>query len=286
MLLFCYIAIFFSDDLEEEEFEIIGFLHAPEDGVVSALLSHFNLPQLDAGVLGGAVEHLDEKLLRGEVRTGAGGKISAARQQLHGAIVDLLIAGHGFGNGLAALGKGRRIENDEVIAAGLLFQLRQQLEHVGAYAFHYIIQAVAAGVFAGAFHGEIADVHRCHMLGTALGGIEGEGTGVSKAIQHCFALRQLADGKTVIFLVEEKASLLSVNEIYRIDDAVFGDIHSGDIGGGFAVGDIPALALGYALLFPDGHIVTLEDTHNILPILTQDAEKLIENHILALLDTK
>lgn len=51
---------FFSDDLEEEELKVIGFLYAPQNGVISALLTHFNLSQLDTCVLGGAIEHLDK----------------------------------------------------------------------------------------------------------------------------------------------------------------------------------------------------------------------------------
>ena len=95
--------------------------------MVGALLAHLDLPELYAGVSGGAAEHGDKQLLRGEVTARAGGQIAAAGQQLHGAVVDLLIAGHGLGNSSAAFGKGRRIENNKIIAALLLFQLPLQV---------------------------------------------------------------------------------------------------------------------------------------------------------------
>mgnify|MGYP007025138108 CR=1 FL=1 len=109
--------------LEEIEFEVTGLLHAPEDGVVAALLPGLDLPELDAGVFCRVVEHGDEFFLRGEVGAGAGGQQAAARQQPHGPVVDLLVAGQGVGDGFAGLGEGRGIQDDEVILGGLLGKL-------------------------------------------------------------------------------------------------------------------------------------------------------------------
>ena len=99
--------------------------------MVGALLAGLDLPELHPGVTGGAVEHFDEQLLGGEVAARAGGQISAPGQQLHGPVVDLLIAAHGVVYRLAALGEGRGIEDDEIVLPGLLLQLRKQVEHVG-----------------------------------------------------------------------------------------------------------------------------------------------------------
>lgn len=46
-------------------------------------------------------------------------RIAAAGQQLHGAVVDLLIAAHGVLNGAAGLGEGWRVEDDKVVGVAL-----------------------------------------------------------------------------------------------------------------------------------------------------------------------
>ena len=43
-----------SHHLEQEEFQVIGLLHAPQNGVVGALLPRLDLPQRHPGVPGGA----------------------------------------------------------------------------------------------------------------------------------------------------------------------------------------------------------------------------------------
>ena len=39
-----YVISLWSDDLEQEEFQVIGFRHRHEDGMVRCLLAEFNLP--------------------------------------------------------------------------------------------------------------------------------------------------------------------------------------------------------------------------------------------------
>ena len=53
--------------LEEIELEIVRLLHAPEDGMVTALLPCLDLPQLHTGVPGGGAEHFQKFFLCGEV---------------------------------------------------------------------------------------------------------------------------------------------------------------------------------------------------------------------------
>ena len=62
-----------SYHLEQEKFQIVRFLHAPEDGVVAALLALLDLPQLHAGVPSGGAEHGHEPLRGGEMAARAGG---------------------------------------------------------------------------------------------------------------------------------------------------------------------------------------------------------------------
>ena len=69
-----------------------------------------------------------------------------------------------------------------------------------------------------------------HLLGTAAGGVEGEGTGVGKAVQHSLTLCQPCDGKAVILLVQEEPGFLAVYEVHRILYTVFDKsaVESGD----------------------------------------------------------
>ena len=120
-----------SNHLKQIEFQVIGLLHAPQNGVVAALLPGLDLPQLYPGILGRRAQHLQKQLLRGEVAAGAGGQIAAPWQEPHGPVVDLLIAGHGPLGGLAALGEGRGIQND---AIGQQAEKERFLENI--FTFH------------------------------------------------------------------------------------------------------------------------------------------------------
>ena len=70
------------DHLEQEELQVIGLGHAPQDGVIRGLLLHLDLPQLPVGILCGGVQHLDEQLLRGKVRAAGRGQKMWIRDRL------------------------------------------------------------------------------------------------------------------------------------------------------------------------------------------------------------
>ncbi len=99
--------------------------------MVRGLAALLDLPEGHAGVPGGVREHLPEEGGRHEVGAGAGGQIPSLRQKLHGPAVDLPIAPAGALHGGAALGEGRRIQDD--IVKGLLpggGKLGQILEYI------------------------------------------------------------------------------------------------------------------------------------------------------------
>ena len=104
-------------------------------------------------------------------------------QQLHGAVVDLLIAAHGVFHRAAGLGKGRRIKDDKVVGMALFFQPGQQLKGVLAEKIH-VGQIVALGVPLGHGNGLGADVSGSDPGSPALGGVQRKAAGVGKAVQH------------------------------------------------------------------------------------------------------
>ena len=103
---------------------------------------------MDAGVFGSIVEHLTEEVVAHEVGARAGGQIAAAGQELHGFQVDFLIASDGVVDGMTGLGKGRRVEDDEIIVMALVVgQVGQEVEDVGLLGRDDVFQAVAADIF-------------------------------------------------------------------------------------------------------------------------------------------
>ena len=53
----------FLYDLEEEEFQIIGFRHCHKDRMIGSLLAELDLPERDAGIARCFLHHLHEELL-------------------------------------------------------------------------------------------------------------------------------------------------------------------------------------------------------------------------------
>ena len=152
---------------------------------------------------------------------------------------------------------------------GLLFQLRQQVEHVGGSALHHIVKAVDAGVLGGAFHGKLRHVHRRHMLCAAFGRVEGKGAGVGEAVQHRPPLGQPRHRLPVVFLIQKEACFLAVDEVHPIADAVFHDVRPRESRLRLVRQGKPALALRQTLFFPQGGVIAQVDTGNVLPVRPQ-----------------
>ena len=228
--------------------------------------------------MGRVAEHFPEQLLGGEVTARAGGQVSAPGQQPHGPVVDLLISGHGPPGGLAAFGEGGRVQDDEIVLP--LLQPGQQVEHVGGHAVHHLGQAVARRIFPGTFHGELRHVHGGDVLCPAPGGVQGEGAGMGEAIQHGFAPGQPGHRLTVVLLVQEEAGFLAVFKVHGIADAVFHDVRAGEVRQRLPGQGIPALALGHALLLPQGGVVALVYPGDVLSVGPQDPHQLGEDRIL------
>ena len=248
--------------------------------MVGALLARFDLAQLDARVVRGAVEHFDEQLLRRKMAARAGREVAAARQELHRAVVDLLIARHRPLRRPSALGEGGRVEDDEVVLHRLLCERREEVKHVRRHALHHIAEPVALGVAACALHGELRYVHRRHMLCPTARGVERERTRVREAVEHRPPARELRHGEPVILLVEEKARFLPVFKVHGIADAAFRDIRLMEVGDGLTRQGIPSLPLLHALLFAQGDVVALIDARDLLPVGAQCLDEQPENHRL------
>ena len=109
-----------SHYLEDVELEIRGFRHVPEDGMIRSLLADFHFAEADVCIFSRIFQHIFKIFALHEVRAGAGGEVAAAGQQSHGAVVYLAVAALGGVDSPAALGEGRRVEDDEVVLSPLV----------------------------------------------------------------------------------------------------------------------------------------------------------------------
>ena len=71
------------------------------------------------------------------------------------------------------------------------------------------------------------DIKSGHITGTCNTCIQRKGSHMGKTVQHFFAFADALHGKAVIFLVQEKSSLLAVCHIYQIVYTVFNDFYGG-----------------------------------------------------------
>ena len=111
-------------------------------------------------------------------------------------------------------------------------------------------------------------------------GIQGEGAGVGEAVQHGFSRRQTAHRPPVIFLIQEEAGFLAVFYVHQIFDPIFHNFHHRTVRGCFAGEGIPALALGQALLVPEGHVVPQEHAPDGLAVLPENVHQSGEQKVL------
>ena len=211
---------------------------------------------------------------------GAGGQVPAPGQQLHGPVVDLLVAGDGIGHGFPAFREGWGVQNDEVILYRFLFQLGQQVKDIGRHAVHNVGYAVALCIGPGHLHGGFRHIHCRHMGRAAQRGIQGEGAGVGEAVQNGFSRRQTAHRPPVVLLIQEKAGFLTVFHVHQILDPVFHDLHHRAVRGCFAGEGIPALALRKTFLCPESHVVPQEYAPDGLAVPPENIHQSREQEVL------
>ena len=237
--------------------------------MIRSLLLHFDLPQLAVRILCRCTQHLDEQLLGGKVGAAGSCQIAAAGQQLHGTVVDLLVAAHGVFYGAARLGKGRRVQNDKIVGVPLFFQPRQQLKGVLAQKVH-IGQTVALGIALRHGNGLGADVGGGHTGSAARSGVQCKAAGVGKTVQYGVACGKACHSPAVVLLVKEEAGLLPILEVHMVVNAVLADLGLGACRMSLTGQLKPAFVLLKTFLGSQSLIVALVDAIDGLAVGTQD----------------
>ena len=121
--------------LEDVEFQIIGFLRGPQDGVVRRLGAEIDLAEALVGVPGCPGNGVPEEFRIHKMRAGAGREETSILHQPETTLVDLPVSPDGGFDGITRFRESRRIEDDDVKLLFLPVELREQFEYIGAEVF-------------------------------------------------------------------------------------------------------------------------------------------------------
>ena len=251
--------------------------------MVRRLLPRFNLAQLHMGFRRRVMQHFHKQFFFHKMRAAAGGQISAPGQQLHGFHVDVFVTCSGVSHRLAALGKGRRIQNDKIVVPTVFrLQFVQQCKHIGLHYLHPVRHAVLFRVQRCHPAGLAAHIHCCHMSRSAFGRIQGKTSGMSETVQHVFAFRNTSHTLPVIFLIQKEPRLLPVLHIYLVHNTVFTNRSHRRCGWNFAFQRKPAFSLFQSFQQADFYIVPLIHAGNGFTIFSQQLNQQRDQHMFAL----
>ena len=123
--------------------------------MIRRLCPELHLPQPLMHILRSLPDGLGEKLLIHEMRAGAGRQITAILYQLHATQIDLPVSFHRFFNRASGLGKRGRVQDHHIELLPLLFQSREQVEHILADKFHPVGKAVQRRILPRLGHAQL-----------------------------------------------------------------------------------------------------------------------------------
>ena len=188
------------------------------------------------------------------MRARAGYQKSAAFDNFHRRRIDIAVTAVGVLYLIRAFTEGGRVENYHVELFFLLSEVAQHLEYIAAQRCN-IFKPVESCVILDIFKRELRNVARRNVLCDRRG-VERKTAAVTEAVEHFIrALAVPAQGKSVLFLIEEIARFLPVFDVNEHFYAVFAYF---DIVVDIAVEQ--PLDLGQALLFAHGDVAALIDS--------------------------
>ena len=199
-------------------------------------------------------QHFEKQLRRHELAARAGDEDAARLCHLHAAEVQLLISAIGAVDGLAALGEGGRIADDQAVAPPFVGVGFCKVKDVGFGRGQDAVHTIQRGVAPDKRERVGRDVDRLDRLRAVERGVDGEAAGAAAEVEHGPALRVGLQAAPVFLLVEEVPGLLAVFDA---------DEHSGVVLANFKfVRNCPVDAffdLRETFLFADGDVVPLVD---------------------------
>ena len=160
----------------------------------------------------GGKHGVTEVLLVHHLRTGEGKEDAARTYLFEGLGIELGVTAKGIAQGIAVLGKGRRVEDNQVV---LVAHAVEELEGI----FRKSLVTGIAGeveryILVGQVDGFGRAVYRVNEVGPSPHGIERETAGVAEHVEHVTALGIAFQQGTVLTLVDEETGLLSLEPVY------------------------------------------------------------------------
>src|SRR5271155_868560 len=148
---------------------------AEQNWMVFGLGAKLNQPQAAVGIEGSRRQHFQEVERADVIGTGAGHEHAAGAQHLQRAEVQLFVPAEGSVEVALRLGKGRRVENDGVVAAVGGGIILEQVEGIGLNPFNLRLFTVTVedGVLEGDFERGARTVNSGDA-GAARGEVQGE----------------------------------------------------------------------------------------------------------------
>ena len=182
------------------------------DGMVGRLMQLMEDAHT-ASCLGSSREDgITEMLLRDHLATAEREEDAAALDALEPLEIQARITLQGVVKSAAMLGKGRRVEHDEVV---LILVGIEEFEGIVAESLMAgIIREVQRHVLIGELDGLRATVDGMHQPGTTPHGIDRKATGIAEHVQHATSLRVLLKQMAILTLVDKEARLLAMQPVY------------------------------------------------------------------------
>ena len=123
------------------------------------------------------------------MRAGAGCKISAPGQKLHGSVVYFFIPSLRTLDGLSALGERRRVKDYEIKRLfALRFKLGEQIENISNNEIKLFFKPIQPRIGSCCFNCGFGNINRSNLFRSAESGVERKRACVGEAIENPLAL--------------------------------------------------------------------------------------------------
>ena len=156
-------------------------------------------------------DRIAEVILRDYLRATEGEEDTTRLNLLKRLLVQTGIALQGIMQRPTVFGKGRWIEDNQVVLAASLLQIAEGILAVSLMTG--IAREVQLDIAVGEFDGLGTTIDGMHKFGPTPHGIKRESTGITEHIQYASALGKALEQQTVVALVDEEAGLLAAEPV-------------------------------------------------------------------------
>ena len=176
------------------------------DGMVGRLMQLVQDAHLATALRSGCEDSIPEVILRHHLRTAEGEQHASPTDAFKGFDIESCIALQRIVQGSPMLGKGWRVENDEVVGVvGLI----KELEGIVAESLMtLIVREIQLYVGIGQFDSLGAAIHRMNECGSATHGVDRESSRIAEHVEHFLAAGVLLEQLPVVALVQVHVAAL------------------------------------------------------------------------------